>query len=404
MRIQTDVPFALEDITPSWLTEALASQGLLKSAKVTCLDARVIGEETGFLGLVAILTPTYSSPEPGAPGSLILKIPTPLKNRKLGQSLGVYEKEIRFYRDLKPTLNVRTPAHYYSALDAFDDPEEVLVRLARINRLPMLLVALVALAWNLWVGLFPRHYVLLIEDLSHYRMGDQLAGCSREDAKCALTAMATLHAQFWNSEALDALRWIVPAEMTGKLIHLMYLQSIERYKKSESTTLSRHQLALIDWIKDHGIALVEIQRGVARTLLHGDFRLDNLCFDDQSGDALILDWQTMTTGSAGTDLAYFLSAALPFEAPESDVEGLIEYYRVALGRCGVAVSEAALNWQYEVGMLSMLHRVAPVMVQDHLELGEARGPELMQSWISKTFKRLERVDFETILERMPAEI
>ena len=92
------------------------------------------------------------------------------------------------------------------------------------------------------------------------------------------------------------------------------------------------------------------------------------------------------------------------EAPESDVEGLIEYYRVALGRCGVAVSEAALNWQYEVGMLSMLHRVAPVMVQDHLELGEARGPELMQSWISKTFKRLERVDFETILERMPAEI
>ena len=402
MRIQTDVPFSLEDITPNWLTHVLAGEGLLKSASVTQLDCRVIGEETGFLGLVAIVTPRYSSPEPDAPDSLILKIPTPLKNRRLGQSLGVYEKEIRFYRDLKPMLNVRTPAHYYSALDAFDDPDEVLVRLARINRLPMVLVGLIAIAWNLWVGCFPRHYVLLIEDLSRYRMGDQLSGCSKDDAKRALSAMASLHAQFWNSEVLDHFRWIVPAEMTGKLIHLMYLQSIEQYKKAAGARLSKRQLTLIDWIKRLGIALTEIQSSCARTLLHGDFRLDNLCFDDQLDEALILDWQTMTSGSAGTDLAYFLSAALPLDALESDVDELIRYYRSALEQCGVVISEESLFWQYEVGMLSMLHRVAPVMVQDHLELGEDRGPELMQSWINKTFKRLERVDFETILARMPA--
>ena len=402
MRIQTDVPFSLEEITPSWLTRVLAGEGLLTSARVTQLNCRVIGEETGFLGLVAILTPRYSSSEPKAPTSLILKIPTPLKNRKLGQSLGVYEKEIRFYRDLKPMLNVRTPGHYFSALDAYDDPDEVLLRLARINRLPMVVVGLIAIAWNLWVGFFPRHYVLLIEDLSRYRMGDQLTGCSKHDAKRALSAMATLHAQFWDSDLLDHLRWIVPAEMTGKLIHLMYLQSIEQYKKAEKTTLSKRQLTLIDWIKRRGIALTEIQSHCARTLLHGDFRLDNLCFDDQSDDALILDWQTMTTGSAGTDLAYFLSAALSLDASESDVDELIRYYRSALERRGVVISEESLFWQYEVGMLSMLHRVAPVMVQDHLELGDDRGPELMQSWINKTFKRLERVDFETILERMPA--
>ena len=34
---------------------------------------------------------------------------------------------------------------------------------------------------------------------------------------------------------------------------------------------------------------------------------------------LILDWQTMISGSAGMDLAYFLSAALPIDATEEQV-------------------------------------------------------------------------------------
>ena len=109
MRIDDDIPLKLEDITPDWLTRALQSSGLIASNKVISIDAQIIGEETGFLGLVARLTPEYAAPETDAPTSLILKMPTPLKNRILGQSLGVYEKEIRFYRDLQSRLNVDSP-------------------------------------------------------------------------------------------------------------------------------------------------------------------------------------------------------------------------------------------------------------------------------------------------------
>jgi hypothetical protein len=52
-------------------------------------------------------------------------------------------------------------------------------------------------------------------------------------------------------------------------------------------------------------------------------------------------------------------------------------------------------------MLSMLHRIAPILFQEQLELGTDRGPELMQGWIDKTFKKLEGVDFEHILDQMP---
>jgi len=401
MHIQTDIPFRLDEITPAWLTRALRESGILKDAEVTDLTKRIIGEETGFLGQVVILKPIYSEKEANAPESMVLKIPTPLKNRKMGQSMGVYEKEIRFYRDLKPKLWVRTPAHYYSALNAYDDPDVVIERLKSLNRLAMPLIAILAIVVTWFIGLFPRRYVLLIEDVSHFRMGDQLNGCSETDVRGVLDAMAMLHAQFWDSEELANMSWVAPVELTSKLIHLTYLQAVEKYKRASKDQLSENQLALINWLKGNGISLTEVQGACSRTLLHGDFRLDNLCFDDTTGEVLVLDWQTMTTGSAGMDLAYFLSAALPLETTEESINEMIEHYRQALIQRGVDVSNQRIRWQYDIGMLSMLHRIAPILFQEQLELGTDRGPELMQGWIDKTFKKLEGVDFEHILDQMP---
>ncbi|MDA1206986.1 MAG: phosphotransferase [Proteobacteria bacterium] len=401
MRIQADVPLRLADITPAWLTDALKSAGLITATRVIELDLKVIGEETGFLGLVAIVTPRYEQSEPQAPASLILKIPTALKNRVLGQSLGVYEKEIRFYRDLQPLLKIATPRHFYSALNAFDEPHAVLRRLNWLNRLPLAGVAIAAVVLTAVIAFFPRRYVLLIENLSHFRMGDQLNGCSDDDIRRVLETMAELHGQFWNSESLTDLPWIVPVEQTAKLAQLTYMQAVERYKAAYKAQLSARHVALLDWLKVHGLELTEIQGTCSRTLLHGDFRLDNLCFDDTNNRVIVIDWQTMTIGSAGLDLAYFLSAALPLDATEEDINQHLKTYRHGLEARGVRVSQARLRWQYEIGMLSMLHRVAPVMFQAHLDIGTDRGPALMQDWIAKTFSKLEAVEFEHILSQQP---
>jgi thiamine kinase-like enzyme len=401
MLTQSDIPFRLDEITAGWLTRALRSSGLLKNAEVIKLNHRIIGEETGFLGLVVILEPTYSEEEAQAPESLVLKIPTPLKNRRMGQSMGVYEKEIRFYRELKPKLPVRTPAHFYSALNAFDDPDLVLERLRKLHRLPLPLIALLAVAVTWFIGLFPRRYVLLIEDVSHLRMGDQLNGCSENDVRRVLGTMAALHARFWESEELATMKWVAPVELTSKLIHLTYLQSVEKYKRASQSRLAEREIRLINWLKINGVRLTEVQAVGPRTLLHGDFRLDNLCFDDATDEVLVMDWQTLVSGSAGMDLAYFLSAALPLETTEAEINSLIEYYRQCLQQGGVEISVERLRWQYEVGMLSMLHKIAPILFQEQLELGTGRGPELMQGWIDKTFRKLEAVDFEHIFEKMP---
>ena len=102
------------------------------------------------------------------------------------------------------------------------------------------------------------------------------------------------------------------------------------------------------------------------------------------------------------DLAYFLSNALPLEASEESVNELIEFYRQGLAREGVEISFERLRWLYELGMLSMLQKIAPILFQEQLELGSERGPEVMQGWVDKTYRRLESVHYHDILSRNPA--
>ena len=402
MLTHADVPFCLDEIDADWLTQALREGGVLTDERVTDFSHKVIGEGAGFNGEVAILSLQYSQRPADAPESMVLKIPTALKNRVLGQTMGLYEKEIRFYRDLQPTLTLRTPRHYYSALDTFDDPDLVLERMEGLNRMPIWLISILSKVASFVIARTPRRYALLIEDLSGYRLGDQMDVCSDEDTRRVLVAMAKFHGQFWDSSTLSAMSWVAPVAVTSRIIQMMFLQSIDKYRSANADSLSDRQLTLIAWLKENGIALTEKMGEEPATLLHGDVRLDNVCFDDASDEVLLFDWQTMTRGPAGMDLAYFLSATVPAEASDSKISELIDFYHDQLGQAGVTISPARLRWQYEIGMLAMFHRILPTLFRDEMDLGAERGPQMMQAWVDKIFSRVEGIEFETVLDRVPA--
>jgi thiamine kinase-like enzyme len=401
MITQPEVPFSLKDITVDWFTMALRESGVIKDEEVVSFTHKVIGEGAGFNGEVAIFKLEYSGQSSSAPNSMVLKIPTALKNRTLGQTMGLYEKEIRFYRNLESSVNIRTPCHYYSALDIADDPDVVLERLVGLNKLPMWLIAILAVIASWVISFTPRRYALLIEDLSGYRMGDQADGCSEEDTKHVLTAMAKLHGQFWDSKELPGMTWIAPVAATSKIIQMMYLQNVGKFISANKDTLSERQRQLTQWFRDNGEALTEKLGEESPTLLHGDFRLDNICFDDAKGEIILFDWQTMSSGPSGLDMAYFLSAALPVGTGEEKINELINIYHEALKMAGVEVSAARLRWQYEMGMLATLQRIIPAAHTAQLDLGSDRGPQMMQAWLDKIFDKVKHVQFETILDRIP---
>jgi thiamine kinase-like enzyme len=402
MITQPEVPFSLKDITVDWFTMALRESGVIKDEKVVSFTHKVIGEEAGFNGEVAIFKLEYSDQKSSAPSSMVLKIPTALKNRILGQTMGLYEKEIRFYRDLESSINIRTPHHYYSALDVADDPDVVLERMMGLNKLPIWLIGILSIIASWIIGLTPRRYALLIEDLSGYRMGDQAAGCTEEDTRQVLTAMAELHGQFWGSSELTGMSWIAPVAATSRIIQMMFAQNVGKFMSANQDTLSERQVRLTQWLKANGEALTEKLGEESTTLLHGDFRLDNICFDDAKGEILLFDWQTMSNGPGGLDLAYFLSAALPIGTGEEKINELIDYYHEALKSAGVEISSARLRWQYEMGMLATLQRIIPAVHTEQIDLGSDRGPQIFKAQIDKIFDKLESVQFETILDQVPA--
>jgi aminoglycoside phosphotransferase (APT) family kinase protein len=83
--------------------------------------------------------------------------------------------------------------------------------------------------------------------------------------------------------------------------------------------------ALIDWLPAHCPA-----EAGKPSLVHGDFRIDNLIFHrDEPKVRAVLDWELSTLGHPLADLAYFcMCLRLP---PQGYIAGLAGLNRVALG-------------------------------------------------------------------------
>ena len=391
-----EIPFGLNEVNADWLTAVLTNSGWLENGRVVYVDVTKVGEGAGFMGHVAILNLTLDPPA-DAPLSLVLKIPTETDNRHLGQAVGVYEREIRFYQELAPGLQIRSPGHIYSAMDNASDPAKTVRALELLDRMPLWLIRRVLPLMSWLGGRSTSRYVLLLENLQAYRIGDQVGGCSLSEARQALDAMSRMHAQYWDGKGLESFPWLLSLSLAFKPFHMMYLQSVEQFKSAHGSWLTQKQMAVLDWLKVHYVELTRELVGFPETLIHGDFRLDNLCFDDSRGEVVLFDWQTLGRGPCGFDLAYFLSASFAEPLSTEQTNELITYYGERLAHWGVAMSFSELRWQYEAGLLAVLHRVVPAQFQDMLDLGEGRGIDLIDSWLERGFRELERVDLDRVL-------
>ena len=112
------IPHSAERLTSQWLTEALASTGVITSSTVTSFNSERLGLGQGFVGPIVRLGLTYDSGEDGAPRSIIAKFPsTDPAIRLMLNGLRVFEREVRFYKEVAPLIELSTPRCYYGATD-----------------------------------------------------------------------------------------------------------------------------------------------------------------------------------------------------------------------------------------------------------------------------------------------
>src|SRR5205823_4378298 len=151
------IPRTPADLTAEWMTSALRGTKTIENSTVTSITVDGdIAAGAGFMGQLARVTLHYDEHEPNAPSSLIAKFPTYApENRPIADMFRMYETETRFYEEIAANVELRTPRRYHSAR-ATDSTD----------------------------------FILLMEDLSPARVGDQVAGCRVAHAELAIREVA----------------------------------------------------------------------------------------------------------------------------------------------------------------------------------------------------------------------
>jgi hypothetical protein len=307
--------------------------GALDAACLSTLlhtDVAAVGVEplgTGQMCDSYRLTLRYGSGAEG-PATLVAKLPAAdPTSRATGRALGIYEIEVRFYQELAPALPVRTPAVIHADLE--DEGETT-------------------------------RFVLLLEDLAPAQPGDQLAGCTATEAAAALDELVRLHAPRWGDPSLDAIPWLHKApgarqEMLAELLPQVWDAFRERYGTDLDADVHTAGDALFPRLGEH----LGADTG-PWTVVHGDYRLDNLLFPparaavgaEKPARAAVgaekparaaapgarvgvVDWQMCAHGPALGDVAYFIGAGLHGGERRAVEEDLVRRYHDGLVAAGV---------------------------------------------------------------------
>ena len=117
------------------------------------------------------------------------------------------------------------------------------------------------------------------------------------------------------------------------------------------------------------------------TLLHGDYRADNMMFGPD--DSLILmDFQITGTGSAAFDLAYFVTQSLDADIATANARPLFERWCQGLTAAGVPVGDLDRMWDdYRAAALFCL--VYPVGATRGMDLTDPRQIGLIETMMAR---------------------
>ena len=256
-------------------------------------------------------------------------------SRATAAMLGLYAKEVRFYRDLAPQLPIRTPRTF--AADMAEDGTS---------------------------------FVLLFEDLGPARGGNQLAGCTIEDARAVIRQAAALHAPSWHNPAILDLAWLQPDPAATAQVKALYPRAQAVFRERYRDALEPEFMALCEALAEHTAATDRSPEKVS--LVHGDFRLDNVLFDIKGGTegVAVLDWQTLTIGNGLTDIGYFLGCGIGDSLRREAERELLELYCAEMTARGVPLTVEAIWRDYVVGAL---HGVSTAVFSSAFVVQTERG-------------------------------
>ena len=344
MDVELEFPTAPEQLTTAWLSEVLGYQ----------VDDFRVEEFGAGAGIIGMVTRVHLTSEHG-PDSIIAKFPSPAEeNRAVAATYDMYQREINFYQDLAQHISLRVPDCYYARFN----PEANL-------------------------------FVLLMEDLKDLRIGDQVAGCSEQDARLVIEGIAKLHASTWRTD-----RPIVshnnPSQRDGMIggFGVGWPVVSEKFADLITPDIAERATRVPDLVP----ALLERMCSDPICVVHADVRLDNVFFDDD--EIVLVDWQSVCTSAPEQDLAYFVTQSLSDEV--RNAQDWVAVYHQALTGQGIDYDLEDCRKRYQVSALYLL--CYAVVIAGTLDLANERGMQLGRTLFGNAMRSLVEIKAFDLVE------
>lgn len=348
-------------VSAEWLGRVLTHAGLLPAGRVTGFTAREVG--TGQVGQNVRFALELEGAGAETPRSVVAKFPSPDPvSRGTGVAQGNYMREVRFYAELVHTVDICTPRCLFGEFDPATSD-----------------------------------FVLVMEDLAPAQQGDQIEGCSVDQAALALSELAALHAPRWGDPSLASLDWVTRREpASGQLTQMLYQAVWPGFVERYAERLAPDSLAMAERFGSRVGAWMNAPDG-PRTVTHGDYRLDNMLFGTAEGGhpLAVVDWQTPGHGFPVGDASYLLGASLLTEDRRKHEEALLRDYHRALQARGVSGFSWDQCWHdYRFfAFAGILMAVAASMIVGQSE----RGDDMFMAMASRHAAHAQDLDAESLL-------
>jgi hypothetical protein len=282
------VPTDFADVSPSWMTQALAAHYPGATVSDVAIDLRDDGTNRR-----ARLRLSYS--EGSGPETVFVKAADPDHKELIRMTSGMFHEPRLF------SSGVEIPLEHPVVYSALVDEE----------------------AYD---------FCLVMEDLAARGADprDSLRPLTIDQARSGLRGLGRLHGRYWGSRVFHepALSWLEPFEPFDGLQYAPLPSALEQL---DATTPADVLSMSIDHLVE-GVwkPYIRTLTTSPQTLLHGDPHIGNTYVtpDDEVG---FLDWQVARRGNWSLDVGYFLQGALTVEDRRQHERALLAEYRDALG-------------------------------------------------------------------------
>ena len=344
------IPAGIGEIDDAWLSRAIG-------APVQALEVRQIGQGVGMVSSI------YRATLAGeGPGSVVIKMPSLDEAAQFNAAiLRLNIREVGFYRELASECPIRVPTAYHAAVDAET-----------------------------------HQFVLVLEDMGSLRFVDQVEGISRADARRAVTELAGWHLHWWDGAAPIVERGTAVSIRDPIYPPILPPVFTEGWAKvgSAMNVPDSVQRAADGWVEALPRLLASLGQAPT-TLVHGDYRADNMLFDEDNR-LVLLDFQVIGESSAAGDLAYFVTTSLPADLA-SKVEGeFFSLWRDTLHAGGVPESDTADMWdRYRVATLFCV--CYPMIAGLGMDLTDERTRALLAAGFDRFARATEELNLLDLL-------